>query len=333
MRLLPLRCAARVSVQAGRRFTTSSPRRSLLTAQEAADRLVANFGGNKTFERRQLLDGNQLQKLLDTLNRPTGDVTPANGTPIPPGYHLVYFTPTDAETSLGRDGTDKTFNAPAPFTRRMWAGGTMRWDADADLRVGDEVTEITRLVSATPKKSSSVGEMVVVEVEKEFVGSRGRALRDRRSWVFRPEIDETLVPANLKALDVDVRAPSVSEDVKTDDGNGIVRQVQWSPVALFRFSALTFNAHKIHYNEDWTRRVEGHPGVVVHGPLNLISMLDYWRDVHGSSPTGITYRAMSPLYAGERYQISSKRGEGQAGREIVVEKSDGTICMKAQVNG
>jgi len=293
---------------------------------------MADFGGTKTFERRQLLDGNQLQKLLVTLNRPTGDDTPANGTPIPPGYHLVYFTPMDVETFLGRDGTDQTFNAPAPFTRRMWAGGTMRWDADADLRVGDEVTEITRLVSATPKKSRSAGEMVVVEVEKEFVGSRGRALRDRRSWVFRPEIDETLVPPIVKALDVDDRAPSIAEDIKAD-GNGIVRQIQWSPVALFRFSALTFNAHKIHYNEDWTRRVEGHPGLVVHGPLNLISMLDYWREMHGTSPAGITYRAMSPLYAGERYQILSKRTEGEAGHEIVVGKSDGTICIKAQVNG
>ena len=134
------------------------------------------------------------------------------------------------------------------------------------------------------------------------------------------------------AVSVRTPPPTGADNRAVYVGN-IVRHLRWSPVALFRFSALTFNGHKIHYNEDWTRRVEGHPGLVVHGPLNLISMLDYWRDVHGSSPAGITYRAMSPLYAGERYQISSKQNDKEAGHEIIVEKSDGTVCMRAQVEG
>lgn len=106
-------------------------------------------------------------------------------------------------------------------------------------------------------------------------------------------------------------------------------------MALFRFSALTFNAHMIHYNESWTRNVEGHPAVVVHGPLNLISMMDYWRDVHadGKEPSEITYRALSPLYAGEEYVIrtNSTKDEGEARIwELAVVKGD-KKCMQGTI--
>src|SRR5688572_12124314 len=90
-----------------------------------------------------------------------------------------------------------------------------------------------------------------------------------------------------------------------------VRLHRWSPTSLFRFSALTFNGHKIHYNEEWTRNVEGHPGLVVHGPLNLINILNFWQDFHGKGkfPTTINYRALSPLYAGQTYQIQGTKLE------------------------
>lgn len=114
-----------------------------------------------------------------------------------------------------------------------------------------------------------------------------------------------------------------------------IRKLSWSPVGLFRFSALTFNGHKIHYNEDWTRTAEGHPGVVVHGPLNVINLLDYWRDVHGSGtgPDGITYRAMSPVYAGEEYHIRTldiREASDSQVFEVVAEK-DGVVIMKASI--
>lgn len=114
------------------------------------------------------------------------------------------------------------------------------------------------------------------------------------------------------------------------------RKVSWSPVALFRFSALTFNAHMIHYNESWTRNVEGHPAVVVHGPLNLIGMLDYWRDVHGNgkAPGEISYRALSPLYAGDEYTVrtdSVKDVETGRSWEIAVAKGD-KLCMKGTMS-
>lgn len=114
-----------------------------------------------------------------------------------------------------------------------------------------------------------------------------------------------------------------------------IRELCWSPVALFRFSALTFNGHRIHYDEGWSQGVEGHSGPVVHGPLNLINILNYWRDVHGneSRPSSITYRAMAPLYAGQTYHIATTGStERDNPRSVEVEAvRDGTVCMKAEI--
>ncbi|POR34785.1 Putative succinyl-CoA ligase [GDP-forming] subunit beta, mitochondrial [Tolypocladium paradoxum] len=333
-----------------RAFSTSGCQHAGASAAEAASRLLDTFSGSVSI-RRQLLDANQIQKLALTLGRPVlggadvSDTPPRTGTPIPPGHHLVYFTSGGLETELGHDGTDSTFNAPEPFTRRMWAGGKMSWpDAGvaggATILVGDEVEERTRLVSATAKKSTSAGEMVLVEVEKELRAPRGYSVVDRRSWIFRPEIDPEKVDAYAVSAGEIARGPTIIQDIPADDGGQSsfpVRQLCWSPVGLFRFSALTFNGHKIHYNEEWSRRVEGHPGAVVHGPLNLINILDYWRDVHGGGgnmePARITYRAMSPIYAGETYNIrteGTRESRGQRIIDIVAEKN-GTVCMKSEV--
>ncbi|KAJ9152020.1 Mesaconyl-c4 hydratase [Pleurostoma richardsiae] len=346
--LLPaLRVSSQIEARRNVRRLSSA---IITTAADAAQRLLEDFSGT-TVTRRQVLDANQLQKLSLSLGRkhihPAGqDVSvdpPSAGTPVPPGYHLVYFTPGGVESELGRDGTDKTFNAPSPFTRRMWAGGQMRWNAHAPLRVGEEVEERTVLLSATPKTSRSAGEMVLVEVQKEFWGPKGLAVVDKRSWVFRPEVtatphDDSAGEKKRKqaASFLDVHGASTIKDESTQEAEFPVRQLRWSPVGLFRFSALTFNGHKIHYNEGWTAEVEGHPGLVVHGPLNLISILDYWRDVHGQGtqqPSQITYRAMAPIYAGESYSIETAGvQDGQDGRafEILAMKR-GATCMKSEV--
>ncbi|KAK7422782.1 hypothetical protein QQX98_001342 [Neonectria punicea] len=326
--------------QVQRRGFAASPRRSKATAAEAASYLLDTFA-EKSVVRRQLIDANQLQKLALTLGQTSiqgadvSDVPPAAGTLVPQGYHLAYFTPNGTEKDLGADGTDRTFNASAPFTRRMWAGGRMEWPGGAVLRVGDEVEERTRLLSATAKKSRSAGEMVLVEVEKEFWGPAGLALVDRRSWVFRPEIDPQNAPAAPKPLEDVTRGPSSIKDL-SDKGDGFAtRELRWSPAGLFRFSALTFNGHMIHYNENWTQNVESHPSLVVHGPLNLINLLNYWKDIHGygQGPGSISYRAMSPLYAGQTYHIRTadvRDTDKDKVWEVLVER-DGVVCMKSEI--
>lgn len=113
-----------------------------------------------------------------------------------------------------------------------------------------------------------------------------------RNWIFRPEITDPQAPA---ARPVKVPLPEGAH----------TRDFTQTPVTLFRFSALTFNAHKIHYNREWCREIEGHRDLVVHGPLNLINIMNFWRDTKGGNavPKKVTYRATSPLYAGEKYRI------------------------------
>ncbi|KAM0217536.1 hypothetical protein ACHAQD_007279 [Fusarium lateritium] len=198
-----------------------SQRRSASTSSsDVAQQLLNQLKGRIT-TRRQVLDGNQLQKLSLVLNRPhlhpgldISESPPANGTALPPGYHLVYFTPNGTELELGPDGTDRAFNAPKPFTRRMWAGGRMQWTKGRPLRIGEEVEERTSLLAAEPKKSRDGTEMIVVTVEKEFWGTEGLSVVDQRfewwqrmltkinrSWIFRTELPEplekTTVPTHL----------------------------------------------------------------------------------------------------------------------------------------
>lgn len=167
-----------------RLFSTAKPDG---LSYEIASEFMARTQKRGPLVQKQLLDANQLQRLGQTLGRreflrgsPVSSHVPANGTPLPPGYHLVYFTPSAFEWELGLDGSDKTFNPQPPFTRRMWAGGDMVWSRGNLLRVGDMVTETTKVVKADPKRTRDGTDMIVVGVEKMFENDRGTALVDRR---------------------------------------------------------------------------------------------------------------------------------------------------------
>ncbi|KAI4244677.1 MAG: hypothetical protein L6R40_002881 [Gallowayella cf. fulva] len=264
--------------------------------------------------RKQFLDANQAQRLSLILNRPrmyadTADLrqdAPASGTPLPPGYHLVYFTPAALPDELGNDGTDITFSPSLPFTRRMWAGGEIEWEKGNPLRIGDEATETTRLLSAEPKTSRTGEDIIIVRVEKTLENAKGLALVDKRDWVFRTKL---FGPSPLKE-----GKESKSQPPSPQDSSQKYRDFEQTPVSLFRFSALTFNAHQIHYSRQWCREVESHPDIVVHGPLNLINMLDFWRDVQENEymiPQSIKYRATAPFYAREKYRALLDRDDGK----------------------
>ena len=290
--------------------------------------------------RAQALDPDQLHRLSRTLKRssiypdlPLEGRLSANplsgcpiidyGTPLPPGYHLAYFTPTSHNTELGPDGTDLAFSPPAPFTRRMWAGGRIEWHKYHPLRVGTCLaTETSRLVSAVVKRNRAGEEMIVVGVEKEYRNGPDEgevSLVDRRDWVFREKLQEGAAEASLarqeEGQDGRLRGKEEIEAMlpsKVDSNDSPIlrtRDFVQTPTSLFRFSALTFNAHMIHYSRDWARQMEGQRDIVVHGPLNLINMLDLWRDSQQGDrgngyaiPASINYRATAPFYVGETYR-------------------------------
>ena len=153
------------------------------SATSIASQFLSKSESLSPHAQRQFLDANQLQRLSATLSRTElSQSLPRHGTSLPPCYHLAYFTPSQAEEDLGRDGTDTTFNPPTPFTRRMWAGGELEWlgREGKELQVGQEILETTRLLSAEGKKTKAGEEMVVVGVEKKYENEHGVALVDKR---------------------------------------------------------------------------------------------------------------------------------------------------------
>lgn len=360
--------ATRTFASSTRFFSADPP------AASVAASFLSKFQSSGPQTRTQTLDANQLQLLTLTLNRPSlfpnspalsnAPNAPPLDTPVPPGYHFVYFTPAFLENELGADGTDASYNPESPFTRRMWAGGEVLWPRGADgkpnpLRVGQEVRETTRVLSAEPKVVKKKGEdIIVVGVEKEFSNEHGVSVIDRRSDVHccPVEIAETMLTAQLDRNWVFRKAlppPSASTPTSTapastshltqasalnisTDGKTHTRTYIQSPVTLFRFSALTFNPHKIHYSLPWARDVEGHKDIVVHGPLNLISILDLWRDTQSQGadstsviPRSISYRATSPLYAGDEYKIALQE-EGDVAK-VQILGPGGVVAMKAEI--
>ena len=353
-----------------RKFSSSRQGLSASDPRAVADAFLNKFSNGQTFVRRQLLDANQLRLFALTLDRPQlwlgstrssktlEEVEPPSGTPIPPAYHLIYFTPAQLPGILGLDGTDASFNPESPFTRRMWAGGSCHWPgadpnsaSPALLRVGELATEVTKVLSCEPKVIKKTGEsMLVVGVEKEFRNRKDElCVLDRRNWVFRPALDPSK-PASLVPKPAELSSAELDEVAQ----GKIVREYSRSEATLFRFSALTFNAHRIHYDKPWATEVEGHRNVVVHGPMNLIAILDLWRDETGSQeqmvgstaaamataqenlvfPQSIEYRATSPVYAGEAYRVvMDEAAVGNKEAKVRVVSNDGTVCMKGTVNG
>ncbi|EER23012.1 hypothetical protein CPC735_020400 [Coccidioides posadasii C735 delta SOWgp] len=361
----PIRCASFPfprSYNSILRFTAPSSARlssstatSAASASTVASRFLAKCQSIGPQTRTQLLDANQLQLFSLTLNRNnlysntpalSNAAPPPVGTPVPPGYHLIYFTPAFLESELGVDGTDVSYNPDAPFTRRMWAGGEVHWPRTAEgklnlLRVGQEVQETTRCLSAEPKVIKKTGEeMIVVGVEKVFKNEHGVALIDKRNWVFREalKVPSPSEPRLSPPLPLTSKPPPPPKP-SSPTARIHARNLRQTPESLFRMSALTFNGHKIHYSLPWAREVEGHKGLVVHGPLNLISILNLWRDVREQSggdpqeivPDSISYRATNPLYAGEEYQIVLEE-DGKSTKANIY-NPDGVICMKADILG
>ncbi|KAG6985291.1 succinate--coA ligase [ADP-forming] subunit beta [Physcia stellaris] len=185
-------------------------RRLKSTAASASTKLIAEELITRAqkagpITQRQLIDANQLQRLSLTLDRPhlyksqsTSREAPREGTPIPPGYHLAYFTPAALPDELGVDGTDRSYSPSKPYTRRMWAGGELSWDVENRLRVGEEVTETTRFLSADAKVTRTGEEMIVVGVEKTFENQDGIALVDKEIGYFAKEL---LEPNPVRCLD------------------------------------------------------------------------------------------------------------------------------------
>ncbi|MGI9134063.1 MAG: FAS1-like dehydratase domain-containing protein [Rhodoferax sp.] len=174
-------------------------------------------------------------------------------TALPPLWHWLYFLPQHPQSEIGPDGHAKRggFLPPVPLPRRMWAGGRLHWMDGNPLRVGDPVRRLSRIESVTHKAGRS-GELLFVLVRHEIHNALGLALTEEHDIVYR-----------AAAQPGDIAAPPTA----AASGAPWQREIAPDDVLLFRYSALTFNGHRIHYDRKYVTEVEGYPGLVVHAPL------------------------------------------------------------------
>ena len=200
--------------------------------------------------------------LSATLDQP--DTTrPAPGTALPPLWHWLYFLPIAAQSDIGPDGHAKRggFMPPVPLPRRMWAGSDFEFHAP--LRVGDALSRTSTIADVT-EKSGRTGSLIFVKVRHEIRrnGATHVALTEHHNIVYRAAAEPGDVPPPPQAAPAD---SAWQRCIVPDD------------VLLFRYSALTFNGHRIHYDRQYVTEVEGYPGLIVHGPLIATLLMDLLR--------------------------------------------------------
>jgi 3-methylfumaryl-CoA hydratase len=241
------------------------------------------------------------------------DPAPQPGTVVPPLWHWLYFLPLQRQSELGRDGHPRRggFLPPVALPRRMWAGGRLRFDAD--LRVGDAVTRTSRIASVVGKSSRS-GPLVFVTVEHRIGTAAGVAIREEHDIVYR----ELAAPGSAAA-----------EPPRAPIDEAFARAIDPDDVLLFRYSALTFNGHRIHYDRRYATEVEGYPGLVVHGPLIATLLLDLLRrQLPEARVASFDFKAVSPLFDGRRFEVCG-RPDGERRVALWARSGDGALAMQA----
>lgn len=274
---------------------------------DAATRQWSAWIGRRT-ETSVVLSPLQATRMAATLGRATAYV---EGDVLPHGWHWLYFHDIVPADSLGEDGHPAlgTTMPPVPLPRRMWAGGSLAFDAPVLL--GSTVRRVSTITSITRKPGRS-GELYFVDIDHEFSCDNEPLLTESQKIVYR-ELETGSAPV----------PPAAPADAEVS--------VTWhlGQVALFRYSALTFNGHRIHYDADYARGVEGYPNVVVHGPL-LATLLMELAASRGGFLTQFDYRARSPLFLPEPFTTNLRTVDG--GVALWAAGGDGRLAMDATAN-
>lgn len=240
--------------------------------------------------RQDQLTATPVAALSATLDR--DDPAPGNGTELPPLWHWLYFTPLTRHSEIGEDGHAKRggFLPPVPLPRRMWAGG--RLDFLQPLRVGENVTRVSTIKDVTVKEGRT-GSLVFVCVRHEFSNAQGLALAEEHDIVYR----------DAPAPDAPPPAPTPAPRDEQ-----FRREIVPDPVLLFRYSALTFNGHRIHYDRSYVTGVEGYPGLIVHGPLIATLLMDLLRrHLPDAVVKRFSFKAVRPTFDIHPFTVCGKR--------------------------
>lgn len=248
------------------------------------------------------------------LGRPEPELR--DGDPLPPGWLSLYFLPRFAAAELRPDGSPRDTGVvpPMPLPRRMFAGERVR--LHRPLRLGEHVRRELELADLTTK-TGGTGTLVFATVVSRIFGADGLAVEDERRTVFREEVR----PGERNQAPRREPAPA---DVAWR------RTVAPDPVLLFRYSALTFNSHRIHYDRPWATETEGYPGLVVHGPLTTTLLVDFARDHAGGRPiVAYATQARAPLFDTAPFELRGR--PTPKGSECWAVTPEGTVAMSAEI--
>ena len=257
------------------------------------------------------VDARPVRALAATLDREPPDLSP--GGVVPHLWLWLFFTPVAPMREVGPDGHPKRggFLPPIPAPRRMWAGS--RCECHAPLRTGAALTR-TSTIASIAEKEGRAGPLTFVTVRHETQADGEPVFSEEQDLVYMP-IPERFAPPPPVAAP----APEFGAPVAVD------------PVLLFRFSALTFNGHRIHYDRAYATDVEKYPGLVVHGPLQAILMFNLGLDqAAGRTPARFAFRGLRPLFDFDAVTVGG-RATGDGGFELFTANADGATGARAEM--
>ena len=257
-----------------------------------------------------------MKALSATLDRP--DPVPSSGSFLPELWHWLYFLPHARQSEIGPDGHPKRggFLPPVPLPRRMWAGSRLEWLKP--IQLGDSIERVSKIESVT-HKAGRTGDLIFVLVHHEIFNQSGLALIEEHDIVYRdaPGSD-----------DKPVAPTSAPQDAKW------TKTITPDDVLLFRYSALTFNGHRIHYDRKYVTEIEGYPGLIVHGPLIATLLVDLIRQsIPDSTLKRFEFRAIRPTFDIHPFKVSASPDllADPSGKTIKVwsEDHEGWLTMQA----
>lgn len=280
-----------------------------------------------SFDRTDTICRGDLIRLAATLDVPAPERTPVL-------WHWTAFLDRSATVTLGPDGHPRAGGLipEPPYPRRVFAGG--RLTVREPLPVGAPIRRLAT-VGAVTRKEGRRGPLALVTVALDYEVEGEVLVHEEQDLAYLPAHPSDAGGGTTVALGPrgPGRGPAVdvaAGDPVSDDGSEAVTDaVSFGEAALFRFSALTFNAHRIHYDRDYSVGTEGHPDLVVHGPLLIIRLLELVRRLHGDAGVAaLSFRARSPTYVGRALNLSARLTERDGDLEV---RDSGRLVMDAKV--
>ena len=264
----------------------------------------------RTQEIDDVIDPEHVANMAATLDL---DETPRAGDPLPAGWHWLFFNRFAPAREVAADGHAQrgNFLPPVSLPRRMWAGGRLSFPGS--VKVGDAVTRRSEILSIEPKQGRS-GDLVFVTVRHRISSAAGLGLEEEHDIVYRSP------PAPGAAAVKPVAAPAGAVWTKT---------IKPDPVLLFRYSALTHNGHRIHYDWPYVTQVEGYKSLIVHGPLTSTLLLELLRhEAKGRRLVKYSFRAMAPLFDTAPFTVNG-RPEADGAVKLWATGPAGELAMEA----